>query len=205
LLAELSGCNTGSTAANSGTCPVNAPLFSAEVGTQLINAWGDSVLYFSPYGAGGYTDSYVGAAYFTGAAYFPNAVLLPTVSSVTRSGSQEIYNYFTKFLAHGPQMINNPAAPKSGGPFVTAAGCGYGVISGYYNFTYLDGSPETTARYTFQFQYATTANNVLIQVESGIKAGTIININQPSGWYVMLQNSGKLPSTIGLPQNLIIK
>ncbi|MBX9865609.1 MAG: hypothetical protein K2Y14_01740 [Burkholderiales bacterium] len=45
MLAELSGCNTGSTAANSGTCHINAPLVSAEVGTQLINAWGANVFY----------------------------------------------------------------------------------------------------------------------------------------------------------------
>lgn len=205
-LVGLYACNSGGTS-NQGQpiCPINAPLFSTEIGTNLINQWGINVFSYSPYGSAGYTDPFIGAAYFTGTEYVSNAVLLPTVSPITRSGSQEIYDYFTKFLAHGPQMTNNPGTPESGGPFISLAGCGYGVISGYYNFTYQDGTPETTARYTFQFQYQPIESNVSIVVGSGTESGAIINVKQPIGWYVKLQNSAKLPSSIGLPNNLLIK
>lgn len=206
ILTSLYSCNSGvGYGQDQYVCPINAPLFSTAIGTTLINQWGVNALFYSPYGGAGYTDSYVGAAYFTGTEYVSNAVLLPTVSPITRSGSQEIYDYFTKFLAHGPQMTNNPGTPESGGPFISLAGCGYGVISGYYNFTYQDGTPTTTARYTFQFQYQSIESNISIVVESGSKYGDIITVKQPIGWYIKLQNSGKLPSSFGLPNNLLIK
>ena len=199
-------CNSGGNSNQvQPTCPINAPLFSTEVGTMLINQWGTNAFFYSPYGSAGYTDPYLGAAYFTGTEYTSSAILLPTVSPITRSGSQEIYDYFTKFLAHGPQMINNPITRESGGPFISLAGCGYGVISGYYNFTYQDGTPETMARYTFQFQYQSIESNVSIIIKSGTESGSIITVKQPIGWYVKLQNSAKLPSSIGLPNKLLIK
>ena len=205
ILIGLSACNAGGNGSSS-TCPVTAPQFSADIGTALINAWGTNVYYYSPYGSGGYTDPYLGAAYFTAAQYFSDAVLLPTVSPTTRVGSQAIYNYFTSFLAHGPQMTNNPGTPQSGGPYITQAGCGYGVISGYYNFTFADGTAPANARYTFQFQYSTAINNIAITVESGTESGKTLNILQtPGKWYIMLQNSATLPSSFGLPQNLLVK
>lgn len=200
----LYACNAGGTATPS-SCPTNAPMFSSELGEHLINKWGESAIFYSPYGASGYADPYIGAAYFTGIKYTNDAVLLPTVSPVTRSGSQEIYDYFTKFLAHGPQMVNNPKSPESGGPFITQASCGYGVQSGYYNFTYRDGTTSTTARYTFQFQYQPTPSTVSITIESGSMFESKITIIQPVGWYIKLQNSAKLPSSRGLPNNLLIK
>lgn len=171
-------------------CPSNAPLFTEALGTELINNWGNQVSSYSPGGSAGFTDVHVSAAYFTGNNYLPDAVLLPTVSPMTRDTSQEIYDYFTHFLADQPTMTNNPGTPQAGGPFLTLGGCGYGVISGYYNFVFGhtgDGEP-TNARYTFQFQYLTSPSTVSIQVP-----GQLIEINQPAGWYIMLQNSAKLP------------
>ncbi len=205
----LYACSAGSSSnGNSGSldiCPANAPLFTEQIGTSLINHWGDNVFFYSPYGGGGYNDVYVGAAYFTGKQYLSDALLLPTVSPVTRVGSQQIYNYFTKFLAHGPEYTNNPSTPESGGPFVSLAGCGYGVISGYYNFDYADASPPTTARYTFQFEYLPTPQFVSITVESGPQSGSIVNVSQLPGWYIALQNSGKLPSVNGIAKDMLIK
>jgi hypothetical protein len=192
----LVGCNAGSTStsANPPSCPASAPLFSATVGTELINNWGVNAFAYSPYGSAGYTDPYVGAAYFTGVQYLSNAVLLPTLSPVTRDGSQAIYDYFTGFLAKGPVMTNNPGTPESGGPFITLAECGYGVISGYYNFTFTNPSSTASARYTFEFQYISTPEQVSIMVESGASVGQLITVTQPAGWYIALQNSAALPS-----------
>ena len=200
-LCGLYACNSGG---GSSQCPTTAPLFNAEIGTSLINQWGTDAYAYSPYGSKGYTDIYTGAAYFTGAHYLQNAILLPTVSPVTRTNAQEIYDYFTNFLAHGPQMTNNPGTPESGGPYISQAGCGYGTISGYYNFTYQDGTTPTNARYTFQFQYIAESTSINITTEGGSSVGSVINIAQVPGWYIQLQNSAKLPATIGLPQNLFI-
>jgi hypothetical protein len=204
----LYACSAGSSSSNNSgvdTCPANAPLFTEQIGTNLINHWGDNVFYYSPFGGAGYSDVYVGAAYFTGTEYLSDGVLIPTVSPVTRVGSQQIYNYFTRFLAHGPQYTNNPGTPESGGPFVTLAGCGYGVISGYYNFQYADADTPTTARYTFQFEYLPTPQLVSITVESGPESGSIVTVSQLPGWYIALQNSGKLPSVDGIAKDMLIK
>jgi hypothetical protein len=205
----LYACSAGNSNNNNNasvdTCPANAPLFNEAIGTSLINHWGDNVFYYSPYGDAGYSDVYTGAAYFTGKEYLSDAVLLPTVSPVTRIGSQQIYNYFTKFLAHGPQYTNNPGTPESGGPFITLAGCGYGVISGYYNFDYLDADPPTSARYTFQFEYLPSPQLVSITIESGPSVGNIITVSQLPGWYIALQNSAKLPSVDGIAKDMLIK
>jgi hypothetical protein len=203
----LYACSAGGSNKNfdPNACPAGAPLFTEAVGTSLINHWGDNVFYYSPYGSGGYTDPYVGAAYFTANEYLFDAVLSPTVSPVTRVGSQEIYNYFTRFLSHGPRYVNNPGTPESGGPFVTLAGCGYGVISGYYNFRYQDGDVQTNARYTFQFEYQPSSERISIVVESGPQMGSTITVNQAPGWYIALQNSARLPSVDGIAKDLIIK
>lgn len=188
----LTACNAGSTAggeSNLTTCPTTAPMFSAELGTQLINNWGASVTKYSSE-----SDVYVSAAYFTAANYLSDGVLLPTVSATTRVGSQAIYNYFTDFLALQPTMTNNPESPESGGPYETLAGCGYGVTSGYYNFVFGSDPTVTNARYTFQFMYIPSQQSVSITVESGPSVGQVLEITQPGGWYINLQNSAKLPS-----------
>jgi|GEM_PF-2111958 len=203
----LCACSAGGSNQNFNpdACPVNAPLFTQAIGTSLINHWGDNVFFYSPFGGAGYTDSYVGAAYFTGNEYLSNAVLLPTVSPVTRVGSQQIYDYFTQFLAHGPRYTNNPGTPESGGPFVTLAGCGYGVINGYYNFIYQDADTPTTARYSFEFEYQPSSAVISIVVESGTSIGQTVTVNQPPGWYIAMQNSAKLPSLDGISKDLLIK
>jgi hypothetical protein len=122
VLLSIYACNAGDN--NQLNCPINAPLFSNAIGINLINTWSANALYYSPYNeSNSQQDPYIGAAYFTGVEYASNAVLLPTVSPITRYGSQQIYNYFTKFLANGPQMTI-----ESGGPFTSLAGCGLSLI-----------------------------------------------------------------------------
>lgn len=170
-------------------CPSYAPLFTAQLGTELINNWGQSVQYYSP-NAGTYPNVNVGAAYFTAANYTENAVLLPTVSPITRHDPQGIYEYFVSFLSHCPVLTNNPIATE--GPFATLEACGFGTISGYYNFKFTCGEPgEPMARYTFQFEYIADPNTVSIN----INGGSTVSIPQPAGqWYIMLQNSAALPT-----------
>lgn len=202
---SLAGCNAGSTSGSTNTpsqCPIDAPLFTQQIGEQLIDAWGVNATKYSPTGSAGYTDPYVGAAYFTGVQYLSNAVLLPTVSPVTRVGSQVIYNYFTKFLTNNPVMTNIPLTDGT-----TLSDCGVGVISGYYDFLLSpSGSTPSTvnARYTFQFQYLSMPTTVAITVESGVESGTVITVPQPAGWYIMLQNSAQLPSGSGVKPDLLI-
>lgn len=202
---SLAGCNAGTTSASASTpsqCPADAPLFTQEIGNQLIDTWGNNVVKYSPTGSAGYTDPYVGAAYLTGVQYLSNAVLLPTVSATTRVGSQAIYGYFTSFLLNNPVMTN---IPLTGG--TTLSDCGVGVISGYYDFVLSPsgGTPSVVnARYTFQFQYLSTPTTVAITVESGVESGTVITVPQPAGWYIMLQNSAKLPSGVGIKSDLLI-
>lgn len=192
----LSACHAKKRVALPPVCPPSTPLFTEELGTALINNWGTSVAYYSPNGSGGYTNVDIGAAYFTAANYLPDAVLLPTVSPVTRDNSDSIYEYFTHFLANCPIMTNNPGTPQPGGPFVTLAGCGYGVISGYYNFAYTCGTSAGAmpkARYSFQFQYLSAADTISIDVIGG----ETTTLKQPAGqWYIMLQNSALLPGLI---------
>lgn len=200
---SLYACNNvGSNTNLNNSCPVSAPMFTKELGIQLINNWGDKLYYYSPYGDSDYTDVYVGAAYFTAVSYTVDAVLLPTVNSIIRDTPQSIYNYFTSFLAKGPMMTS---VFESGLPFITYANCGIGVISGYYNFTYANGYAETNARYTFQFVYEPIPHNITITVESGSQAGQSLEIYQPEGWYIMSQHSSVLPSTQGISPDLIIK
>lgn len=175
-------------------CNKDAPLFTLEIGIQAINRWGENLKYYSPNGSGGYRDRYVGAAYFVANQYLTDPVLLPTVSPITRLGINNIYDYFTSFFAHDPQMIMNSQNRKSyANPIVTLAGCGYGVISGYYNFNYSDKTPSTAARYTFEFNYLATPKKVTIEIESGTHAKSTVTVQQLPGWYIKLQNSAKLP------------
>lgn len=204
-IAVLTGCNAGSgSSSSSSTCPANAPLFTVAIGNQILESWGMNAQYYSPYESAATCisagvpyncqDPYVGAAFFTGIEYlYDVAVLMPTVSPDTRVGSQEIYNYFTTFLATGPVMTNNPGVPESGGPYDTLAGCGYGVMSGYYNFAFQNGSESANARYTFQFQYNAESQLAQITIESGTDSGVQILVNQGPGWYIYLQNSAVLP------------
>ncbi len=196
----VSGCNSGGTSNSDNTslCPVTAPMFTTSIGNQILTQWASNAYAYSPYGSGSCvsngvtydcTDPYIGAAFFTGIEYTPDAVLMPTLSSTTRIGLQEIYDYFTGFLAHGPM-----ATPvEESGPYETLAGCGYGVMSGYYDFTFSDGTAPAHARYTFQFQYLADTNLVPIIVESGSESGTQLLITQSPGWYIELQNSAQMP------------
>jgi hypothetical protein len=189
----LGGCTIGSTSP-SQLCPINAPLFDQNVAQASLIKWGTNALAYSPYATGSTcpqcTDKYIGAAYFAAIEYLPNAVLLPTVSPITRTNSQQIYNYFTNFLGNGPQA--NFAA-ESSAPIITYAACGYGEVSGYYNFNFASGAESAAARYTYAFRYLATNQNIAITVESGPESGTVVNYTQTPGWYIQLHNSAKLP------------
>ncbi|MBP9741823.1 MAG: hypothetical protein KBD37_00525 [Burkholderiales bacterium] len=199
--ALLTGCNSGGTSASENTslCPVTAPMFTTAVGEQILSTWATNAYAYSPYGNAtcvsngvtyNCTDPYIGAAFFTGVGYTADAVLLPTLSANILIGSQQLYGYFTGFLAHGPIAT----LIESSGPYETLAGCGYGVMSGYYDFAFSDGTPSANARYSFQFNYVSTTQYVPITVESGSESGLQLIITQSPGWYIELQNSAQLPS-----------
>lgn len=202
----LAACNANGTSVSSGSPPVlcspDAPLFTSDIGVQTINAWGANAVAYGPSGSATCisngvtypcTDTNIGAAFFTGSEYVSNGVLLPTVSAVTRVGSQTIYDYFTHFLVKSPVMTLESTS------YVTLAGCGYGVVSGYYDFAFSDGS-TTNARYTFQFQYQPIPQPISITVESGTYKGTVLNITESAGWRIMLQNSAVLPVSAYSPE-----
>ncbi|MEN9390852.1 MAG: hypothetical protein RL017_149 [Pseudomonadota bacterium] len=178
-------------------------MFDQNIAQAALNKWGTNAFAYSPFESNSSCpqciDPYVGAAYFAAAEYLPNAVLLPTVSPITRKGTQQIYDYFTNFLSNGPQANFNPESVE---PYITYATCGYGEISGYYNFNFASGlESEVEARYTYAFKYLAANQNVAVTIESGTESGTVINYTQTPGWYIQLHNSAKLPSE---PENLNI-
>lgn len=181
-----------SSANSTVNCPVDAPQFTTDIGLAAIKQWGKNAYENSPRGHEGFSASNVGAAYFTLTSYAPDAVLLPTVSSVSRVGFQGIYDYFVSFLKENPVMSK---VPFKGG--TTLAGCGVGVISGYYNFELkkADEPPkEVHARYTMQFEYSPRPREVSLKLMGDSGFQKVITYTQPVGWYIKLQNSAVLPA-----------
>ncbi|MES2204764.1 MAG: hypothetical protein V4496_06040 [Pseudomonadota bacterium] len=190
----LAGYNTNAFASSANaamSCPADAPQFTTEIGLAAIKQWGKNAYKHSPKGPKGYSSANVAAAYFTLSSYAPDAVLLPTVSQVSRVGTQGIYDYFINFLQENPVMSK---VPMTGG--TTLAGCGEGVISGYYNFV-LQKAGETPkhvhARYTMQFEYSAKPREVSLKLIGNSDGENVIKYTQPVGWYIKLQNSAVLP------------
>lgn len=179
-------CGAGSTTVIS-TC--NSPTFTNLTAESLITSWGNGL---QTYNLANNPDIYVSAGNFTMKYYTTDAILQPTLSPVQREGTQEIYDYFTEFLAKNPVMSTNFESNTA-----EALGCGYGVYAGYYNFVVYPGTPQESvsqARFTFLYQYMPESFSSSFIVESGPNNGsTISTINTP-GWYVSLQQSSLLPS-----------
>lgn len=78
------------------------------------------------------------------ALYDDNAILLPTVSNKVRHNHEEIEDYFTHFLAKGPQGKIDEANIRIYGQLA--------INSGIYTFTFGDGT-KVQARYTFVYRW----------------------------------------------------
>ena len=188
----LTACGSGGTTTNNyypDDC--NAPTFNSTTGQQLLNSWGEGLQTYNAevYGDIGVESS---AAFFTMSFYVPEAVLLPTVSFVQREGTQEIYNYFTHFLAKNPVM----SLPNLESNVFMQLGCGYGGASGYYNFVVYPGTiNESTvnARFTFIYKYESQTFNESVVIESGPMAGQTVSQTNLPGWYIDTQQSSILP------------
>lgn len=186
----LVACNSGTTVNNNEAAACSIPAFNKQTAQQLITAWGNGL---QLYGVNTISDVYLGAGYFTMTYYTPDAILQPTVSPIQRQGTQEIYDYFTHFLATDPVM--SLPAPESN--VAMDLGCGYGGYAGYYNFLQYPGTPEQRvvhARFTFIYMYMEQSFTSSFITESGPESGqTITQTNQP-GWYVYEQHSSILPT-----------
>jgi hypothetical protein len=186
----LAACSSGSTTVNTTIVQCNLPIFTPQIGQELLDSWAAGL---QKYSANNNPDIYSSAGYFTMSYYTNDATLLPTVSSQQRDGTQQIYNYFIGFLAKNPVM----SLPKSESTTFTPLGCGYGAADGYYDFIL---NPDTTnethivnARFTFVYGYESQPFNEQAVVESGPSMGqTITQTNKP-GWYIFIQQSSVLP------------
>ncbi len=190
----LVACNGGSTTNNSyySNDSCSLPTFNEATGQKLLSSWNDGLQMYNAntYGYSGVESS---AAYFTMSYYAPDAVLLPTVSYVQRSGTQEIYNYFTHFLLKNPQM----SLPQPDSIVFAPLGCGYGGADGYYDFRITD--PDTLvestvhARFTFIYKYESQSFAESVNIEAGSMAGQTVTQTNLPGWYVYVQQSSMLP------------
>lgn len=193
-LVILAGCNGGTTNNYTNNTIVDCylPTFTPAIGSYLLTQWGKSVQNYSPNNFSG-GDVYVGAGYFTMSNYTSDATLLPTVSSVQREGTQELYNYFTHFLALNPVM----SIPNAESNVFVQLGCGYGGGNGYYDFvvTNPDTQVESTvhARFTFLYKYESQPFTESFTVESGASIGQVKTQTNAPGWYVWAQHSSALP------------
>lgn len=187
----LTACNSGTTN-NYYTSGCSLPTFTPEVGIALIESWGQSL---QTYSASNYPggDTYVSAGYFTMSNYLPGATLLPTFSSEYKSGTQEIYGYFTHFLQLNPIMT----IPESSEASYASIGCGMGGANGYYDFLTTDPTTQQEsiihARFSFLFEYIATSTSEEVIVESGPETGTELMQINPPGWYVLSQHSSAVP------------
>ena len=189
-LVILVGCNSGTTN-NNTIVDCQLPTFTPEIGSSLLTQWGKNVQAYSPANYSG-GDVYVSAGYFTMTNYTPDAILLPTVSSTQREGTQELYNYFTHFLALNPVM----SIPNAESNIFEELGCGYGGGSGYYDFVTNPGTQsESTvhARFTFIYKYESQPFTESFLVESGANVGQVKSQTNAPGWYVDTQHSSILP------------
>ena len=77
------------------------------------------------------------------ALYEDNAILLPTVSNQVRHNHEEIEDYFTHFLAKGPEGKIDEANVRVFGELA--------IHSGVYTFKFSDGA-IVQARFTFVYR-----------------------------------------------------
>lgn len=189
----LTACGSGGGTTTNNYYPddCNAPTFNSTTGQQLLDSWGEGL---QTYNANTYGDIGVesSAAFFTMSYYAPEAVLLPTVSFIQREGTQEIYDYFTHFLAKNPVM----SLPNLESNVFMQLGCGYGGASGYYNFVVNPGTVnESTvnARFTFVYKYESQTFNESAVIESGPMTGQTVSQTNLPGWYIDTQQSSILP------------
>lgn len=186
----LTACNGGSTTNNYNTiADCQLPAFNSHVGADLLNAWGVGL---QTYNAANNADVEVSAGYFTMSFYTPDAILLPTVSYIQRYGTQEVYDYFTHFLANNPVMT----LPNTESNIFVPLGCGYGGADGYYNFTLNPDTPQesaVSARFTFIYKFESQSFTEQFTVADGPDAGRVITQTNLPGWYVLSQQSSALP------------
>lgn len=174
-------------------CGCQSPKFDRETAVKLLDNWGQGAILYHANGSN--IDPYMVAGQFAMSFYTPEATLLPTVSPVQRMGVQGIYDYFVHFLSSNPKM--QLVYPED--LVANELGCGFGTVSGYYNFVLSDpktkAEPKTVhARFTFIYEYKPKAFETEFTPESGINKGaTIKQVNNP-GWYIDLQQSSLLPS-----------
>lgn len=179
-------CGAG-TATNVDYC--SYPTFTETMAESLITNWGAGLQsYYNQYSS----DLYMGAGYFTMSYYTPDAILQPTLSQQQLYGTQELYGYFTSFLAKNPIMSTTFESNAA-----LSLGCGYGGYAGYYNFVTYPGTLQestTEARFTFIYQYEPSAYYESFTAESGTEQGTLFTQQNSAGWYISLQQSSVLPN-----------
>jgi uncharacterized protein (TIGR02246 family) len=120
---------TPAAAANSTTSVSCAPISSAEV-ASLFDRWNAALASGDP--------GQVSAL------YSPDAVLLPTLSPEPRTDPAGIRNYFSGFLAGGPQGRIESRTIQ--------LGCNEALDAGTYSFRFRDGH-QVQARYTFVYGF----------------------------------------------------
>lgn len=182
--AAITSCSAGATTPD--VCPY--PTFTQATAESLLTAWGQGLQHYQTYPK---TDVYVNAGYFTMSFYTPDATLQPTLSRFQRFGTQNIYNYFTSFLAKKPLMSFTPESTSA-----VALGCGYGGYSGDYNFVTESGTPSqatTQARFSFIYEYMPINYSEKFTVESGSESGVVKTQQNTPGWYIFAQQSSMLP------------
>lgn len=187
LVFAISGFFNFAIADNLISCPENQPLLTQESAEQLLNKWSNNLIKYNHEST---KNTEISAATFTALGYDKDAILLPTVNPITRSDSQQIYDYFEDFLEKNPIML----LPEN--PHLTTSRCGYGMINGYYNFKIYPKTHKETmvgARYTIAFLYHDKTETISIAIESNDKVQTIKNFTQPVGWYIVTQHSSVLP------------
>lgn len=166
-------------------CPAIQPFFTDEIALQLLTKWGND-LQWNPDN----TTINSAAMKLITNNYSQNAVLLPTVSSRTRSTSDELLDYFVGskkypgFLSKHPSLTILKNKQK-----VDAFGCGYGVASGKYDFAIKGQSNVVHARYTYIYQYQPTSTTITFNVD-----GKMVYKKRPAGWYITKHNSAILPN-----------
>lgn len=190
LLLTACGAGTTTTVNNNATPTCYAPTFTNSDAIALLSNWGQGL---QTYSAANNPSVFVSAGFFTMKYYTPDAVLVPTVSAINREGTQEIYDYFTGFLAINPIMsIPNPES-NIAMPF----DCGVGVYSGYYDFRTNPNTPQEStvhARFTFVYEYVPASFFESFVVESGPESGTSYTQQNAPGWYIYTQHSSALPN-----------
>lgn len=185
----ISGCTTIVNKSTTETNSCNIPSFNQQTAEKQLVKWGNGLKLYS---VSSNPDKYLGAGYFAMTYYAPDAILQPTVSQTQRSGTQELYDYFTHFVTTNPIM----SIPSVESNAATTLGCGYGSYAGNYDFTKYSGTAKeqsVSARFTFIYKYMETSFTTSFTVESGPQKGKVITQTNQPGWYVYKQQSSILP------------